>query len=232
MPDGFWAEEFDLGGLTYPQFLAFFFDRPVVADKERYNLFHSGIDYFVASQPAIVVSHLLQMCQNFSELPHAYSVEQIDQGLWAVFGAGIDCQRFLFDPTVDNQMRLAAIESMYVPFRDFVTKRTGSPTDSFYWMWWDMILHTFWLIAHCPAADDYAELTLDLRKMADAMYQTLLKILTLDHKGCQWSALHGLGHLHHPLTYETVQTYLRDHLSALSQEEAEWIERCSSGKIA
>ncbi len=36
---GFWAEEFDLSALSYPQFLAFFFDRPVVGDKEQYELF-------------------------------------------------------------------------------------------------------------------------------------------------------------------------------------------------
>jgi hypothetical protein len=36
---GFWAEEFDLSALSYSQFLAFFFDRPVVGDEEQYDLF-------------------------------------------------------------------------------------------------------------------------------------------------------------------------------------------------
>ena len=43
------------------------------------------------------------------------------------------------------------------------------------------------------------------------MYQTLLKILALDNPACQWSALHGLGHLYHPLGRETVQSYLDTH---------------------
>ena len=53
--------EFDLSALTYPQFLAFFFERPVVDDAEEYALFRSGIDSFVASNPSVVASHLQMM---------------------------------------------------------------------------------------------------------------------------------------------------------------------------
>jgi hypothetical protein len=141
---GFWAEEFDLSALSYPQFLAFFFDRPVDGNKERYDLFRSGIDYFIASNPTTVVAHVQAMCRDFSELTKAYSHEQLDQGLWAVFGAGISCERFLFDPIVDLGLRIGCIESMYLPFRDVVANSTIGKDESFYWMWWDMILHTFW----------------------------------------------------------------------------------------
>ncbi len=48
--------EFDLGALTYPQFLAFFFDRPVVPFDESFNLFRGGINVVVCSDPAVVVS--------------------------------------------------------------------------------------------------------------------------------------------------------------------------------
>src|SRR6202451_2609654 len=115
---GFWAEEFDLSALSYPQFLAFFFDRPVVGDKDKYELFRGGIDYFIASNPAIVVDHLHRMCSDLSELTKVYSAEQIEQGLWAVFGAGISCERFLFDPSVDPKPRIACLESMYLAFRE------------------------------------------------------------------------------------------------------------------
>jgi hypothetical protein len=115
---GFWAEEFDLAALSYPQFLAFFFDRPVVGDNERYDLFRSGIDYFVASNPTTVVAHVQAMCRNFSELTKVYSNEQLDQGLWAVFGAAISCEQFLFDPTVDLGLRIDCLEYMYLAFSD------------------------------------------------------------------------------------------------------------------
>jgi hypothetical protein len=60
----------------------------------------------------------------------------------------------------------------------------------------------------------------------------LLKILALDHRGCQWSALHGLGHLHHPLGPEIVQRYLDVHRKELTDEDAQWVENCSNGSIA
>ena len=248
---GFWAEEFDLSALTYPQFLTFFFDRSVVGDKERYELFRSGIDYFVASNPATVVAHVQAMCRDLSALTKVYSHEQLNQGLWAVFGAAISCERFLFDPAVDFALRIDCIESMYLPFRDVVANSAVGKRDSFYWMWWDMILHTFWHMAdkfdYASLPDskqmleamyqralqfDYEGLSEDAKQILVAMYQTLLKILALDHLGCQWSALHGLGHLHHPRGADTVQCYLDVHRIELSDEDARWVEACRDGKIA
>jgi hypothetical protein len=225
---GFWAEEFDLAALTYQQFLEFFFDRPVVGDEKEYELFRGGIDYFVASNPATVVGHLHRMCAGFTELTKVHSTEQIEQGLWAVFGAEISCQRFLFDPTVDPEERIACIESMYLPFRDVVATSTLGKKDAFYWMWWDMILHA----DHFFSFQNYEDATEDTRQMLDAIYESLLKILALDHPACQWSALHGLGHLPHPGVKGAVDRYLAHHRGDLSAEDAEWVERCGRGKIA
>jgi arsenate reductase len=243
---GWWIDEFDLAALDYPAFLTFFFDRPVVEFKDQYDLFRKGFDYFVAKDPGVVVGHLRTMCRSFTELSERYSAEQIDQGLWAVFGAGINCEQFLFDPSVDRDVRIECIESMYLPFRDVVVKRTGDPRDSFYWMWWDMILTTFWLstgqwkfngaglapkqyiekLREYSAASPYkySDLNDAQKLMADSMYETLLKILALDHPGCQWSALHGLGHLHHPLGRDTLRRYLDQHRSQLSDDDVRWIE--------
>jgi hypothetical protein len=226
----FWAEEFDLSALSYPQFLAFFFDRPIASDKEQYDLFRSGIDYFIASNPTTVVAHVQAMCRTFSELTKAYSNEQLDQGLWAVFGAGISCERFLFDLTVDLGSRIDCIESMCLPFRDVVEHSNLDAHESFYWMWWDVILHAFWNIFY-ETDDRYEALSDDGKRMLDAIYRTLLKILSLNHKACQWSALHGLGHLHHPLVRETVQSYLNAHRKELTDEDAQWVEDCGNGSI-
>jgi len=246
-----WEDEFDLSALTYPQFLAFFFDRPIVGDDNEYVLFRSGIDRFVASNPTTVVAHVQAMCRGFSELTKVYSPEQLDQGLWAVFGAGISCEQFLFDPAVDLELRIDCIESMYLPFRDFVAHSTLDARGSFYWMWWDMILHTFWGMAdkfgyaslgsakeiletmHQKALEfDYAGLSEENKQILEAVYQTLLKILALNHPACQWSALHGLGHLHHPRGPETVQRYLDMHRNELTDEDLQWVEGCRDGKIA
>jgi hypothetical protein len=102
----FWADDFDLSALSYPQFLDFFFDRPPVGDDKQYDLFRGGIDYFVASNPATVVAHVRAMCRAFSELTNVYSHEELNKGLWAIFGAGISCEQYLFDPAVDLGLRV------------------------------------------------------------------------------------------------------------------------------
>jgi hypothetical protein len=228
IPGWFWEDDFDLSALSYPQFLDFFFDRPIVGDKEQYDLFRGGIDCFTATSPATVVAHLQAMCRSFSELTKVYSHAELDQGLWAVFGAGISCERFLFDPTVDLGLRIGCIESMYIPFKEVVAHGVFEKRDSFFWMWWDMILHTFW-ITFRETDDHYESLSNDARQIFESMYQTLLKILALDHPACQWSALHGLGHLHHPLGRGTVQGYLEVHRDELGDEDVRWIEACRDG---
>ncbi|HTA70107.1 MAG TPA: hypothetical protein VK776_17585 [Bryobacteraceae bacterium] len=220
-----WSQ-FDLSLLSYQQFLEFFFDRPIVGDENEYDLFRSGIDSFVASNPTAVVAHIQAMCRNFAELTNVYSHEQLDQGLWAIFGVGISCERYLFDSTVESTLRMDCIESMYLPFKDVAACCSTDISQSFYWMWWDMILHTFWQAAN---TEDYSTLNDDQKQMADAMYQTLSRILALDHRGCQWCSLHGLGHLHHPSVQQTVQNYLNVYRSQLSDEDVQWIEACRDG---
>jgi hypothetical protein len=261
MPEAqFWEEDFDLSLLTYPQFIAFFFDRPAIDDHmEHYKLIRAGVDSFVATKPEVVVGHLQTMCENFTAVTASFSEKQVDQGLWAVFGAGIACEQFLLDPTVDSSARIACIDSMYLPFRDVFSKYTGNPREPFFWMWWDMILHTLWVTADNYYPDgsevplqeriertstfvqrlkkgdyrvDHAVLTSDLKVIQEAILRTLIRILAIDHSGCQISALHGLGHLHHPRVQEIVQNFLAAHRAEFNDDDLAWIEDCAVGKIA
>jgi hypothetical protein len=76
---------------------------------------------------------------------------------------------------------------------------------------------------------DYSDLSGDGKQIAETMYQTLLRILALNHRGCQWSALHGLGHLHHPLGWLAAQSYLNVHRNELTDEDVQWVESCRDG---
>jgi hypothetical protein len=95
-------------------------------------------------------------------------------------------------------------------------------------MWWDMILHTFE-----PQCNEYkgghVTLTRDQDQMLNAMYHTLSRILDIDHRGCQWCALHGIGHLYHPLAKDRVHRYLDVHRNEFSDEEVRWVESCRDG---
>jgi hypothetical protein len=222
------AWEFDLSTLDYPQFLATYFDRPKVDGKYKPVL--PGICSFVTTSPTVALSHLRDLCRDFASLPKIYSEEQLDRGLWMILGPVIRYPQFCFDAVIDIAMRIDAIESMYIPFRDVVALHTGDIKDTFYWMWWDMILFTPFWGDDGQSRYDYAALTDDRKQMGEIILRTLVKILALDHRGCQWCALHGLGHLHHPSVAQVVQRYLDAHRDALTDEEIHWVEACRDGK--
>ncbi len=119
---------------------------------------------------------------------------------------------------------------MYLPFRDVVASYTGDVKESFYWMWWDIILHGL----H-PAPKEYkygyVTLTGDQSQMIETIFQTLSKILALDHRGCQICALHGLGHLYHPSLQKLVREYLDEHRREFSAEDVKWIEDCRDSSV-
>ena len=141
--DGFWINDFDLSTLTAEQFSPFFFDRPIVKSVEATRAMYLGeFEAFAISvaHPAAMVANVQAMCRNFAELAKIYSPEQLDQGLWAIF-ATVRCGQYLFDPAIDSRLRIDCIASMYLPFKDVVALHTLDVKDSFYWMWWDEILH-------------------------------------------------------------------------------------------
>lgn len=105
-------------------------DRPIVGDDQEYDLFRRGIDSFIATKPATAVAHVRAMCREFSELTKVYSHAELDQGLWAIFGAGISCEQYVFDPSVDLGLRVDCIDSMYVPFRDVVAHSAIGKSES------------------------------------------------------------------------------------------------------
>lgn len=67
--------------------------------------------------------------------------------------------------------------------------------------------------------------------MVETIFQTLAKILALDHRGCQIRALHGLGHLYHPSSEKLVQGNLDEHRSEFSAEGVKWIEDCRDSSV-
>jgi hypothetical protein len=65
----------------------------------------------------------------------------------------------------------------------------------------------------------------------DAIFKTLARILTLPDNRAQKSALHGLGHLHHPKGATVVQAWLEDHRGELDEAGREWVEQCRDGNV-
>jgi hypothetical protein len=89
------------------------------------------------------------------------------------------------------------------------------------------------MAVHCTADNyrfDYSALTEDYKLIIDSMYSTLLRILGVNHFGCQMCALHGLGHLHHPMVAETITRYLDAHRGELTDQEVKWVQQCRDGR--
>jgi hypothetical protein len=230
----------DLSSFSFEQFTEYFFARKVLPDKEQFDLFMVGLDgetfdESVAVSPSVVVDHMTKLFSNFGQITTKYTIEQIDQGIWGILGANLELYELIFDPVVPLDNRLACIRAMYHVFSDFVAHlqtELGPNLSSFY-MWWDLILHGFWNPnkPHFPNTykGDASKLDPESRQMLDVMFGTLEQILSLPDRESQKSALHGLGHLHHPDVHDVVQQFIDTHRSDFS---VKWLEQCRDGACA
>jgi hypothetical protein len=214
----------DPSRLTYPEWIRFFFDRPIQG-KIFWDEIRQYDEWREIAEPTRIVQHLQKLSLEHKAIRKAYSEEQVDQGLWAIFATYL-YHEVLFDIAVDLEMRIRCIESMFYVFSDVVASLEGDVTVTFYWMWWDYMGHEPWGYGHLP------ENRIDRQQTLDAIIRTLAKILNLPHRGCQWSALHGLGHCdHHPNAREIVQQYLDAHGAELSDDDRRWVEGCRECRI-
>ena len=93
---------------------------PSLATTKNMSSFVAGLTTSLLQNQALSWITSEPCVRTFLRSTSVYSHEELNQGLWAVFGAAISCEQYLFDPTVDLGLRIDCIESMYVPFRDVV----------------------------------------------------------------------------------------------------------------
>ena len=101
-------------------------------------------------------------------------------------------------------------------------------------MWWDNVCSNFWFeqTYHKKLpTEDYGLLSENDRKLVDAMFETLIELLNLDDSRTKSSALHGLGHLHHPGVRSVIQEFIDTHSSELEPAGISWLEKCCDGTV-
>lgn len=244
-------DNFDSSRLSYQEWIDFFFNRTVIEDVAlSTNEFTNGYTFFDVSDPAGIISHLTRMCREFSILADRFSLPQIDQGIWVIFGPTFEYQRCLFDRSVPVSMRVECIRSMYQVYADFVAPSDVEAMENCFYMWWDLIGESFWSEfydysqLHDPSApldellsngeeNRYVldKLDEDSWQILDAIFETLVRILALDDARARQAALHGLGHSHHPHVKAVVQGFIDAHRGELTDEALEWVERCRDGTM-
>ena len=83
------------------------------------------------------------MTRLFGDFPKAlatFTLPQINQGVWVMFGSNFECQRYLFDPSVPLEKRLGCIRAMFCVYADFVAGSDVPEMESCFDMWWHCTL--------------------------------------------------------------------------------------------
>jgi hypothetical protein len=245
------GRNFDSSALRYEQWVEFFFDRPVPppTDDVGKRFFDDDLreeyTFFDASDPARVVSYMTRLFGDFPNALAGFTLPQINQGIWVMFGCNFECQRYLFDSSVPLAARLECIRSMHCVYADFVAPSNAGEMENCFYMWWDLIAGSFWskfceypvsksfdeTSAECFFKKDLKNLDEEAWQIFDTMFETLLKVLALNDDRAQTYALHGLGHLSHPKVKEVVQSYIDAHVTEFDEKDLRWVEQCRDGVV-
>lgn len=221
-------KDLDLSSWTFDAICAFFFAREVVPKDEQYGYFLTdlrGETYFecVPSSPEVLVNHLTRLLVNFGQIASRYTLAQVDQGVWGMWGVNLSLHELLFAPPVPLTSRLDCIRSMYHVYSDYVSKLEREPDpeiETGFYMWWDLILHGFWDSSRRTGCGDASKLDAESRVLLDVLFETLTRILAIPNQTSQLSALHGLGHLHHPRTKELIERFIDEHPNLTQEQKA------------
>jgi len=227
---------FDLSQLSFDEFVSFFFDHNVETEGFWYQDpdLISSMDARGVS-PRVIVRHMTRLFTDAAEVTSGFSSTQINSAVWAMFsGGGFRLQKYLWLSSTPLAERLDCIHSMYFVYSEYVAKSTVEAMENCFSMWWDFVTSSFW--EHLHFTDKIAEgdvLSLNDEHMAllGAMFQTLSRILALSDSRARESALHGLGHLHHPEVRNLVQGFLDKHRDEFPPEGILWVEQCRDGTV-
>ncbi|MCM3873796.1 MAG: hypothetical protein ND895_24170 [Pyrinomonadaceae bacterium] len=246
------GRNFDCSALSYDQWIRFFFDRPESPQSDDLVNYRFDFDlreeytFFDAQDPAKVVSHMTTLFGDFPKALSAFTLPQINQGVWVIFGSIFECQRYLFDPSVPLEKCLGCIRSMYGVYADFVALSDVEVMENCFSMWWHWIADSFWsqfydypngsksfdeTLEQYPLKKDLNKLDEKGWQILETMFETLVRILALDDQRSQEYALHGLGHLYHPKVKEVVQSYIDAHVTEFDDEDLKWVQQCRDGIV-
>ena len=227
------SENFDISALSYEEFVEYFFTTP---SGEFFELDANGHEYWLAeiSDPAVVLSNLTTLCTDFRKTAEGLSQETLANGIDGILSpAHFQVHSVLWNNSLPLKDRIACIRSMYRVFADYVANSKVQVMEGSFYMWWDYVCTAFWFeqtYERKLPVEKYDLLDEDDRRLVDAMFETLIEILALDDERSKSSALHGLGHLHHPGVPAVVQKFIDARSTDLDPLAIKWLESCRDGK--
>jgi hypothetical protein len=202
----------DISRYSFDEFIAFVFDRNATPDTPVSDAWYSKIE--LTFDPQRICDYYTRLFRNPRFLLERFSKTQLEEGFWAIQGGIYDCsvQAAIWIPELPFAAREECVRSMLNLFSDLFALE---PLETAPYMWWDGLCFDW------DSGNRKRERGGEDLLMQDVMFQTLSRILELDSDSCQDSALHGLGHLHHPETEQLVRSYVECH-PLLTKERREY----------
>ena len=193
----------NITGASFEEFVAFLFDHevvPIPRDGKGPEPWYWNAQ--VEFEPVRVACDYVRLFTDPEFLVTQYSLEQLEQGFWAIPSCNIECSvtEIIWHKQVPFVMRENCVRSMFHLFQKLFAVVTLETSPN---MWWDSLAYNW----HCGnrARSNGGE----DERMQDVIFETLEKILALPSLECQAAALHGLGHLHHPATQQLIERYIQ-----------------------
>ncbi len=113
------------------------------------------------------------------------------------------------------------VSSMYYLYRDLFSRE---PLGDACEMFWDGIAYEINPMRRVDTINNTEH-----RRIQNAMFETLTKILKLDERHCQFAALHGLNHVFHPDTDAVIKRFVQSRPD-LTDREVEYATACANGR--
>lgn len=132
---------------TYDEWVEFFFDRPIISEEQGWSeTFLSGQQVTRFPLPAgRIVENMTRCFKDFAALGKRFSQQQLDQGLWVLLCGEFCFTELLWDEDIPLSQRIACIEAMYYPFKDYVAYIGADvKMECIFNMWWDLVCDSFW----------------------------------------------------------------------------------------
>jgi hypothetical protein len=214
----------DLNKYSFAQWLGFVFDHPIAQAEEKAWYWQDEWEH--EADHSLMLEYLIRLFRNPAFLLDTYSPEQLEQGFWFLQKPLGFLEEGLRDSSVEWLLREECIGSMGDLFERLFAM--NPLTDSACYMWWDSVISGYFEAAHTS----WQPLIVDDKdaQAQQAIFETLGRILKLDSRECQKSALHGLGHLNHPLTEQIIEAYLNES-PMIDGELKEYAIKCIKGEM-
>lgn len=191
----------DLRSGDFETWLNAIFDHPVPANRGS-DQWYWNHDLEILVNPTRQLEFLARTCSEAGVLLKTFTPEQIDQGLWFIFGAGGQeyFSRHLWNTGIPWAVRQACI--LAIPkLWPGLFERADAGTMSY--MLWDSLAYDYDDGPLNPQGDHEAQ------RVQEAMFRALCEQLGSEVSETQIAALHGLGHLGHPSTARELTAYMR-----------------------